>query len=104
MNDLTITTNNVPRDVIEAYELTQAEHAEFDYYDWRAIENGEDSPTFFRYRGELHDLANFEVWTNPASPLAVGGWEAFHADTFFSGLVIRYVENFERVIVGRYYA
>lgn len=98
-----VTTNHVPRDVIQAYELTEDERKEFDYHDWNAIERGEDSAEFFRYKGELHDLGEFEVWDNPASPTRQN-WDGYKADTYFSGMVVRYVDDFERVIVGRYIA
>ena len=95
---ITVRTNNVPRDVIDAWELTADERAEFDYLDWPAIERGEDSASFFRYKGELHDLGEFMVWDNPASPTR-GNWDGFRSDSFFSGLVVRYVDD-ERVVVG----
>jgi hypothetical protein len=99
MSELTIRTNNVPRDVIDAYELTADERATFDYIDWPAVERGEASASFFRYRGELYDLGDFEVWDNPASPTR-GQWDGFRSDSFFSGLVVRYVDGCERVVVG----
>jgi hypothetical protein len=89
-----IITNNVPRDLIDAYELTPAERADFDYHDWDAIDKGNDSATFIRYKGDLLDLGNFTRTEIP-------GWDGISADTFFSGTVIRYVEDNERVIVGR---
>ena len=96
-----VKTNNVPRDVIEAYELTEQEREEFDYLDWDAIDNGEDSATFLRYKGELYDLSEFEAiphrwvdgWRN---------WHGYQSDSFFSGLVIRFTDDFEQVTVGRY--
>lgn len=103
MPDLTIITNNVPRDVVEAFELSPEEREEFDYIDWAAVEEGSESASFVRYRGELYDLSEFEVWRNPSSPLNVGGWQGMRSDSYFSGLLVRYVEDFERVIVGRYY-
>lgn len=92
----TIITNYVPRDVVDAYELTSAERAEFDYLDWDAIERGEDSASFFRYKGRVYDLGEFERATGPE----LAGWDGMRADSFFSGLVVRYVDEFERVIVG----
>lgn len=103
MSRLTIITNNVPRDVIDAWELTPAEREEFDYHDWKAIEEGRDSASFFRYKGELYDLAEFFPWDNPASPTR-GYWDGMQSDSYFSGLVIRYVSDFEQVIVGRFYS
>jgi len=99
MSDLTIRTNNVPRDVIEAHELSAAERQQFDYIDWKAIEAGSDSASFFRYRGELYDLGEFELWDNPASATR-RGWDGFRSDSYFSGLAVRYVDDHERVIVA----
>jgi hypothetical protein len=93
-----VTTNNVPRDIIEGYELTEKERAEFDYIDWKAIEAGEDSVVFVRYKGELYDLDEFEsMWPNRFE-----GWDGIQPETHFSGLLIKFVNKFEQVIVGRY--
>lgn len=97
-----IITNNVPRDVVEASELTPAEREEFDYIDWPKIAVGEDSASFFRYKGELYDLGDCEMSTSPLSPLAQ--WDGFYSETFFSAVVFRYVDEGDRVIVGRYFA
>jgi hypothetical protein len=102
MSEVTIITNNVPRDVIDAYELTPKEREEFDYLDWKKIELLEDSAQFFRYKGELYDLGDFQrVGTADGNFL---DWDGFITDSFFSGILIRYVDEFERVVVGRFYS
>ena len=93
-----VITNNHHRDVVDAWELTAEERAEFDYLDWQAIEEGRDSASFFRYRGELHDIGEFSVWTTRPDELAA--WDGYRADSFFSAIVVRYVDDNERVIVG----
>lgn len=98
---LTVICNNVPRDVVEAWELSEVERKEFDYLDWEALEQGSDSASFFRYRGTVYDLGEFERVSGDTFGYVFDG---FQSDTFFSGTVIRYVENCERVIVGRYYS
>lgn len=98
-DSMTIRTNHVPRDIIEGFQLTADERAEFDYIDWQAVNDGRESASFFRYRGDLYDLGEFVVWDNPASPTRAG-WDGFRSDSFFSGLVVRYVDDHERVIVG----
>jgi len=110
MNDkLTIITNGVPRDVLGAHELTPAEREDFDYMDWQAIEDGRDSASFVRYKGIVYDLGEFMRWEGPEdSPLAV--WDGFQSDTFFSGVLVRYVREDdgslygESVVMARYYA
>lgn len=94
-----ITTNNVPRDILDAHDLNLDERRQFAYLDWDAIDAGAESASFFRYRGELYDLGEFEVWDNPASPTRQG-WDGFRADSYFSGIVVRYVDDNERVVVG----
>jgi hypothetical protein len=93
-----ITTNYVPRPVIYGYELTEEQRKEFDYLNWQKIEAGEDSADFFEYKGELYDLGEFM-----ASSM-FPEWDGYTSDTYFSGLLIKFVENFESVIVGRYCA
>jgi hypothetical protein len=104
MSDLTIITNNVPRHVLEAYELTADERADFDYIDWAGVEAGTASATFVRYRGELLDLGEFERWDNPMSPTRGTRWDGMRSDTFFSGVLVRYCEDHESVVMGRYYS
>ncbi len=105
MADLTIITNNVPRDVIDAWELSPAEQAEFDYLDWRAIEQGEDSASFARYKGELLDLNDLEPGPGSCMPDAFAGWSAYRSESFFSGVLVRWVEveGDWLVVMGRYY-
>lgn len=97
-----VTTNNVPRDVVDAYELSAAERAEFDYIDWPAVDRGEGSASFFRYRGRLYDLGEFSTTSMPfgAPDLAAQGWDGYLSDSFFSAIVVRYVDDGERVVVG----
>jgi hypothetical protein len=87
--DPRVITNGAHRPVLDAYALTPRERAEFDYLDWAAIDAGTDSASFFRYRGTLYDLSEF---VQPA-PLDVNGWDAFRADSFFSGVAIRYCQG-----------
>src|ERR1700747_1933115 len=102
-----IITNNVPRALLDACELTEAERAKFDYLDWSKLESGEDSRSFFRYRGEVYDFSDFGEGAFPPDRRWV-----YQSDSFFSGVLVRYApaENprfpddvdTEYVIVGRY--
>ena len=104
MSDIRVITNNVPRDIIEAYELSADERTQFDYLNWDAIDRCEDSASFFRYKGELHDLGEFSadygITRGAGLPAHLSNWDGYRADNFFSALVVRYVDNFERVVVG----
>lgn len=99
-----IRTNNVPRDVLDACELTPRERARFDYLDWRALDEGSDSASFVRYHGHTYDLGEFMRLTDadPDSPLA--SWHGYVADSVWSGVVIRFVDDGydTRVVMGWY--
>lgn len=101
MTDLTIITNHIPRLLIDAYDLTAAERADFDYIDWPAIDAGEASATFFRYRAQLYDVSELML----ASGVGIAGWDGYHAHGFSSGVIVRHVpDDDDRIIVGRYYS
>ena len=105
MSDLKIITNNVPRGIIDAWQLTSAERLEFDYLDWDAIEDGHDSASFFRYKGDLYDLGDIPaVDRNAVAEYPFADWDGVASDSFFSGILVRYCDDHESVIVGRYYS
>ena len=93
---ITIVTNNVPREIVAFYELPDTAREDFDYV------TGEDqySPRFVRYLGEWYDVNEFSV-----APVTApfNKWHGVQSDSFFSGVLIRYSEDFETVVVGRYF-
>lgn len=94
-----IITNNRPRPILSAWDLTEKEKAEFAYLD---LENGEGS--FFRYRGWVYDLGEFQLVTNTMLlhwP-DFERWNGYHSDSFFSGILVRYCEGYESVVVATY--
>ena len=104
MNTLTIITNNRPRDLLCVADLPKKAREEFTYID------GEEfyTPRIIAYRGEYMDVCEF-MRTPQCEPArqelnALAAWDGYASDTFFSGHVIKYVDDCERVIVGRYYS
>ena len=95
-----IRTNNVPRDIIDGYELSQDERREFEYIDWEAVERGEASPSFFRYKGTTYDLGEFMAATGMPADNPLTDWDGFLSDSYFSAIVVRYADDYERVVVG----
>lgn len=102
---LTVVTNNVPRDILDAYELSPKERESFDYLDWEAIADGRESASFFRFRGQLYDLGEFSrdygITRGSGLPDHLARWDGYMGETAFSAMVIRIVEDGERVVVGR---
>jgi hypothetical protein len=100
-----VTTNHKKRPIIEAYELTAREREEFDYLDWPAIDDGRDSASFVRYRGQLYILSDFSadygITKGAGLPDSLTGWDGYLTDSFFSAVVIRYVDDYEYVVMGK---
>jgi hypothetical protein len=113
MEGLTVISNFHKREVIDAWSLSAEERKEFDYLDWKAIEEGSDSASFVRYKGDLIDLGEF-MYLDPtrlqlAQEIYFTGsrkWDGYQSDSFFSGLLVSYCkeDNWETVIMGRYYS
>ena len=107
MSTLTIRTNNAPRDVVYFWELTTKEQAEFDYLD---SEDAQSSASFFRYKGNVYGLNEFmrcpsSDASNPQMREAgFHAWDGYSNDSYFSGIVVRYVQDNERVIVGQFFS
>ena len=101
---MTIKCNNVPRDVLYWHDLSEKERKEFDYFASDATQAG---ASFFRYKGLVYDLGEYmridkTIAPHPQRPM----WERFDGyagDSFFSGTLVRYVDDGERVIVATYF-
>lgn len=91
MSSPEIITNHVPQQLIYGSELTVAERQDFNY-----IEDI-DSHDFFRYRGRVYDPDEF-MYAGTSFP----GWEGYSSDSYFSGILIHYIDD-EHILVGRYY-
>lgn len=106
MGDYKIITNHHLRDVLDGWSLTADERSQFDYINWPAVEEGTDSASFVRYKGELIDLSDMDGACNPET---FPGWDSYKSDSFFSGLLIKYARtdsgelDSELVTVGRYW-
>ncbi len=91
---ITVKTNNIPRAIFSGYELTDKEKEEFDYYTNDELENA----SFFRYKRGVYDIGEFLPTHESLQP-----WQGHSPTTYFSGVVIRYTDDMESVIVGAYW-
>ena len=88
-----IKTNNIPRLLKYGYEMPDNIRKDFDY-----IKDDFDSHEFFVYKGQWYDLEEFiRIGNNNA----LKGWHGYMADSFFSGILVKLVEE-DSVIVGQY--
>lgn len=75
--------------------------------DWN--QEGEQNDAFVVYKGEKHLLEDFTSVSginDRAHPFREEGWDGYISDTFFSGILLKWVPGslWEQVIMGRYYA
>ena len=105
MSELKIKTNNQPRDVLRWHDLTAKECGEFDYIDTDAKR---DEAEFVRYKGWVHDLHDMErglgcgtSWSE--MPRGFEKWDNYKGDSYFSGILIRWVDEGERVVCATYF-
>lgn len=88
---VTIITNNQYRELLNWWDLTEKEQNELkDSYD-----NVTESQ-FFRYKNQIYDLSNFMRSSH------FKGWDGYAADSFFSGLLIKFSYCDDAVKVGLY--
>lgn len=88
-----IISNNSARPLLSKCELPADVQADFDW--------ASDCEAFFQYKGAWYALSDF---TRTTDSLFTLGWEGSLGDTYFSGVLIRLVDDCDSVIVGRYYA
>lgn len=92
-----VVTNNVPRLLLYWYELTDEEKKEFDWM------NEPEDGDFFRYKGAIYCTEMFvrgenNPWTGNRNPYP--GWDGYHQDSFFSAVLVKFVEDGDKIVVG----
>ena len=88
----TIKTNNVPRTLIDGYELTAEQREEFDYLDNDEL----DQASFFKYKGQYYNLG--EVVGNPAED----EYDGHIATSYFSAILVKIVDCDTVIIASQY--
>ena len=92
---MNIVTNNHPREVVYGHELPEKWQKEYDYLaDFQ-------SERFVKYKGIYIHLGDF-LTTQQVKGLE--GWDGYLSDSYFSGLLVKFVEDEDFVVMGRYYS
>ena len=115
MNAIEIKTNYNRYALKAYYELPDKARGDFDYI----AEEDHSTPRFVLYRKQWYDVLDtqairvaetsmgFTMTVQPDSPFAP--WEMIHSDSYFSGVVFKYVRDefgpiWEEVICGTYFS
>lgn len=102
-DEIKIITNNQWRPILRGDELTDEEKKEFDYVDWNNYQAVIEQD-FFRYKGEVYHLQDSETVPYPYSDSNFKEWDGLYSETFFSGILFKFDQEYENVRVGRYYS
>ena len=94
MSELKIRTNGHYREVLDWSQLTVKEQEEYAYLE-------EDGGSFFRYKNWTYFLGDFMRIGNDAP---FKGWDGYHSDSFFSGVLVRYEDGGYSVKVATYFS
>ena len=97
-----IITNNIPRPVLHCFELPKRYWKEVDFNP----EDSEDDRSFVVYKDNAISLGDF-MTTRPGPwshglPETFHGWDGYASDSFFSGTLIKLVEDGEMAILATY--
>ena len=95
---MNIITNNKPRALACLADLPAKTQLDFDY----VREDGDYTARFVRYLGHWYDVYDSQSITRELGFDQFKGWDGIVSETFFSGVLFRFVGD-DEVIVGRYF-
>ena len=92
---VTITTNNVPRDLLYGVDLTPADYnqarSELDYLDDTEF----NETMMFKYRNQWYDIDSFVAFQHETS-----GWHGYFGLTVWSAIYVKIVGDCKSIVVG----
>lgn len=96
MSKLQIISNNQPRFIISGFDLPKSAQKDFDYLG----EELEES-FFVKYLDQYYYMGDFLKIDHTED---FKNWDGYISDTFFSGILIKFCEDGDFVIMGHYYS
>ena len=104
MTALTIKTNNQPRKLRSFHDFSPAEQLKMcEHFDWMDNDELVTSHSFFKYRDNFYHLSEFLNLT-PLAPSELQDWHGYSSDSYFSGILVRLVDDNESVVVATYFS
>lgn len=100
MNKITIRTNNHWRELLHGFELDPKHRSEFDYLS----DDEYESQNFIKYQDIVYSLDQFMRTDCLPQDNPLSKWGGYLSDSFFSGVVIRFSDDLERVQVGTFFS
>ena len=94
---MNIISNNIEREILNFCQLPDNVKSDFDYID----DPDNSGAMFAKYKGHYYDLGEF---TRAPDSLELLGWQGINTESYFSGVLIRFTDDNEAIIMGRYYS
>jgi hypothetical protein len=97
--EMTIKTNNHVRKFYYLFELPKkVQEEEFSNFE---VKEEHETDQYIKYKGNFYSFGNFmRLSENHPFP----GWDGYSSDSFFSGLVIKLLDDGESYIIGTYFS
>jgi hypothetical protein len=101
-NKIKIITNNHKYQLVTFFDLSERVRREFDY----VKEEDKHSPMFVKYRNWYYDISEFMriPFFECECDHPFHKWDGYRSDSFFSGVLVKWSEDFETVKMGTYYS
>jgi hypothetical protein len=97
MSNVTIKTNNIPRQLKYGYEIPEKFKSDFYYIDAEEF----DSHNFVEYKGVWYDPDEFMRIDYPNGEFK--GWHGISYNSAFSGVLIKLCKDSDCVVMASYY-
>lgn len=101
MSELKIRTNGHYREILDWSELNEKEQEEYAYLDDTESCEDVNDCSFFRYKNWTYFLGDFMRIGNDAP---FKGWDGYHSDSFFSGVLVKYSTCGDAVKAATYFS
>ena len=89
---MTITTNNIPRDLLSFWDFSEADQRTIrSEFDW--MEDIESETGFFKYKGDIYNLSDFTRG-------GAEGWDGSLAQSWSCGVLVKLSSDCEQVTCG----
>jgi len=95
MSQFKIATNHRWRDLVYRHDVPADILS--DRFDWLTET---DTDGYFCYRGWWYHISEFTVL--PTGELTALGWQGYHGDSFYSGVVIKFNKDGDAIQLGTY--
>jgi len=97
-----VTTNGHERELVSLSDLPEDDQSDFYYLKLHEFED----LRFVRYKNSWYDVNDMMHVGNAMTDMypEFAGWHGYDGDTAFSGVLVRFCEDTDYVVMGRYYA